>query len=164
MALFFDQEDALQLVGFHVGSKLLGADILTVREILREPVIDTMPDTPSFVKGVVKLRGAILPVVYLNRIIGIPQSAPADRLWVLVAQAGEKSVGFIVDDVTPIIRTTKDAVYQAPDLIISGLRSKYINGVCETERGLLVVVDLNHVLLEEEVRAIGRVGSGLREK
>lgn len=158
MALFFDQEDALQLVGFRVGSKLLGADILTVREILREPVIDSMPDTPSYIKGVVKLRGVILPVVYLNQILGIRQTTPPDRIWVLVAQAGEKSVGFIVDDVTPIIRTTKDAVYQAPELIISGLRSKYINGVCETERGLLVVVDLNQVLLEEEVRAINKLG------
>lgn len=157
MALIFDQEDVFQLVGFHIGPKLLGADILTIQEIVRDPDISPIEDAPSFIKGIARLRGAFLPIIDLGQILGIKPSTPGDRTWVLVAQAGDKSIGYIVDDVTPIIRTKKDAVYQAPELVLAGLRSKYINGVCETESGLLVIVDLNRVLLDEEVKVLSKL-------
>ena len=159
MALVFDQEDVLQLVGFHVGPKLFGADILKVREILRDPKIETGIQAPQFVEGLIHLRGEMLPVVDLGRILGLPRDMDktGDRVWVLVGQLGEKSIGYLIDEVTPIIRTNIDAVFPAPDIILSGVRSKYINGVCETERGLLVVVDLDQILLEDEVKAIGRM-------
>lgn len=157
MALIFDQEDVFQLVGFHIGPKLLGADILTIQEIVRDPKINPIEDAPSFIKGIARLRGAFLPIIDLGQILGITPSKTGERTWVLVAQAGDKSIGYIVDDVTPIIRTKKDAVYQAPELVLSGLRSKYINGVCETESGLLVIVDLNRVLLDEEVRVLNKL-------
>ncbi len=156
MAIIFDQEDIFQLVGFHIGPKLFGADILTIQEILRDPDINAIDGAPEFIKGITQLRGTILPIIDLGHILGIRRSTnQSGRIWVMVASAGEKSIGYIVDEVTPIIRTKKDAVFQAPELVLSGLRNKYINGVCETDNGLLVIVDLNRVLLDEEVNALG---------
>lgn len=160
VALIFDQEDVLQLVGFHVGPKLFGANILSVREILRDPVIVSVNDAPSFIEGIVRLRGEMMPIVDLGGILGMPAAGERDRFWVLVAQAGKKSIGYIVDAVTPIIRVKTDAVFPAPDLILTGLRSKYIHGVCETEDGLLVIVELDRMLLADEVHAVEKLTVG----
>lgn len=157
MALIFDQEDILQLVGFQIGSKLFGANILTVREILRDPNVEEVGNLPDFIEGIIRLRGEVLPVIDLGRILGLPPNLYRERVWALIAKAGQKDVGYIVDAVTPIIRVKKNAVSPAPDIIIEGLRSKYISGVCETDKGLLVVVDLDQILLNDEVRAMSKL-------
>lgn len=158
MALIFDQEDVVQLVGFRVGPKLFGANILTVSEILRDPAIDALGDTPPFIEGIVRLRGTVTPVVNLGMILGLPKPKTGqEKRWVLIAQAGKHRVGFIIDSVTPIIRIKADTILQPPDLIISGMRSKYIRGVCETDKGLLMIVDLDRMLLDDEIKAMEQI-------
>lgn len=158
MALLLDQENIVQLIGFQVGPKLLGADILNIREILREPTVGEAVGAPAFVAGIVQLRGEVIPIIDLGGVIGIPPSEhQAQKSWVLVAQAGGRQVGYRIDSVTPILRIEEDKILPAPDLILSGLRGKYIRGVCETEKGLLVVVNLEQLLDDEEVKALGRM-------
>ena len=158
MALKLDQENIVQLIGFYVGPKLLGADILTIREILREPKIGEAIGAPDFVEGIAQLRSQVIPIINLSNIIGISTSGEGpEKSWVLVAQAGNRQVGYRVDSVTPILRVQEDAILPAPDIILSGLRSKYIRGVSETDKGLLVVVDLERMLNDEEIQAIGRM-------
>ena len=155
MALILDQENIVQLIGFHVGPKLLGADILTVREILREPTIGEAVGAPPFIGGIVQIRGQVIPIIDLGAVIGIaPSDKAADKSWVLVAQAGAHPVGYRIDSVTPILRVEEEKILPAPDLIVSGLRAKYIRGVCETDKGLLVVVNLEQLLDDEEIRAL----------
>jgi purine-binding chemotaxis protein CheW len=157
LALRYDQEDTLQLVGFRLGSKLFGADILNVREILRDPRIDVVDGLPDFILGVAQIRGQVLPIVNLKHILGMPSTPMEDeKKWVLVAHAGKRSIGYIVDAVTPIIRIKKDSVLPAPDLILYGLRSKYIQGVCESDKGLIIIVKMEHMLADDEVHAMDR--------
>ena len=158
MALILDQENIVQLIGFHVGPKLLGADILTIREILREPTIGEAVGAPPFVGGIVQLRGQVIPIIDMGPVIGVaPSDEGLDKAWVLVVQAGEHQVGYRIDSVTPILRVEKDKILPAPDIIVSGLRSKYIRGVSETEKGLLIVVDLEELLDDDEIRALQRM-------
>ena len=153
-----DQEDILQLVGFRLGTKLFGVDILNVREILRDPRIIAVDGVPSFIEGVVQIRGQILPIIDPKHIFGITStSTENEKIWVLVAQAGKRNVGYIVDSVTPIIRIKKNIVIPAPDIILQGLRSKYIKGVCETEKGLIVIVNLEHMLADDEINSVDRL-------
>ncbi|MBI5064009.1 MAG: chemotaxis protein CheW [Desulfatitalea sp.] len=98
VALIFDQEDVIKLVGFHVGARFFGAKILTVREILRSPVIQAAPEAPAFIRGITRLRGVILPIIDLGKLIG--QAGPVvkrDKTWIIVAPAGNRNVGYIVD-------------------------------------------------------------------
>ena len=158
MALNLDQENIVQLIGFHVGPKLLGADILTIREILREPEVGEAIAAPRFVEGITQLRGQVIPIVNLGHLMGVsPSTLGQEKSWVLVAQAGSRQVGYRVDSVTPILRVREDTILPAPDIILSGIRSKYIRGVTETQRGLLVVVDLERMLNDEEVAALDRL-------
>lgn len=159
LSLIFDQDDIIQLVGFQVGPKLFGVDILTVREILRDPSIDGVDGLPSFIEGIIRLRGEVLPIVNISQLLGLPpESSHQGKTWLLIAEAGGRSVGFKVDAVTPIIRIEIDTILPAPDLILAGLRSKYIRGVCETEKGLLVIVELDQMFLADEIKAMEGLG------
>ena len=158
MALISSQEDVIKLVGFHVGARFFGAKILSVREILRSPVIEAAPDAPSFVKGIARLRGVILPIIDLGKLIG--NSGPTvkrGKTWIIVAPAGNRNVGYVVDSVTPIIRLKTSVILPAPEIVLAGLRSKYIQGICETDKGILFIANLDCMLLEEEIAAIGKM-------
>lgn len=158
MALILDHDDVVQLVGFHIGPKLFGTSILAVSEILRNPAIDAVAGAPAFVEGVVRLRGAVAPVVNLGSILGAPGTDDGgDRPWVLMVRAGNRLMGFIVDSVTPIIRIKTDAILPPPDLIMAGMRGKYIRGVCETDRGLLIIADMERLLLDDEIKAMEKM-------
>ncbi len=162
MALILDQADIVQLVGFHVGPKLYGTSIQIVSEILLNPDIDPVQGAPSFLQGVVRLRGRITPIVDLKVLLGTPAPEPApefapEKTWLLMVQAGENKMGFIVDSVTPIIRIKNDTIKPPPDLILSKKRSGYIRGVADTENGLLVIVNLDRMLCDEEIKAMERI-------
>lgn len=160
MALVFDQEDIVQLVGFHMGSKLFGASILTVREILRAPSVEAMSGAPALVNGITRLRGAVIPVVSLGNILGVPENRGThDKPWMLIGLAGRRRVGFIVDGVTPIVRIQTDAIQPPPEMLLSGLRTKYIRGVCETAKGMLVIVELDRIFREEEIKALESISA-----
>jgi len=145
----------VQLIGFASGARQFGADILSVHEILRQPAVETLEAGPEFIAGVIRIRGAVIPVVDFATHMAMSCSvSPPDKQWVLVAKVQECLVGFIVDAVTHIIRITKDVILPAPDLILAGLRNQYIRGVCETEKGLLMVLDLDRLLRDDEVITI----------
>jgi len=158
VALISTQEDVIKLVGFHAGARFFGAKILTVREILRSPVIEAAPDAPSFVKGISRIRGVILPIIDLGKLIGkAGATIKKDKIWVIVAPAGNRNVGYVVDSVTPIIRVKTSVILPAPEAVLAGLRSKYIQGICETDKGILFITNLDCMLLEEEIAAIGKM-------
>ena len=147
-----EKEDSIQLVGFHLGQKLYGTDILKVQEILREPPIETIDQSPGFIEGVVHLRGEPIPVINLRHRLGNPkESDSVERAWVMIANTGDITTGFMVDEVTRIIKITSDMILPAPDLILEGLRSPYIRGVCTTDVGMLVVLDFEGILAMDEI-------------
>ena len=154
----FEKEDIIQLVGFGVGQKLYGADIYAVREIIRDPVVEMVEGGPPFIDGIVRLRGEIIPIVDLGHCLGKSQMTNAgNKQWVLIAKSSGMSVGYIVESVTRILKISANTILPAPELILAGLRSQYIRGVCNTERGLLVVLDLDRLLLDDEINALQKL-------
>ena len=156
MELDTNKEDTLQLIGFYVGQKLFGADILMVREILRNPSIAPAGgNLPGFVEGKLELRGESIPLVDLKQKMSGRQ--PEDELhgeWVIIAPAGNGVAAYAVDSVTRILKLRTDEILPAPDLILSGLRSQYIRGVYNSEYGLLIVLDLDRLLSVDEIKLL----------
>jgi purine-binding chemotaxis protein CheW len=158
LVLVSEKVDSVQLIGFNAGGRLYGVNIFAIREILREVPLEAIPDAPAFVAGGIRVRGTIIPAIDLKKRLGDSRpSSPQDRNWVLIVQAGKSDVGFLVDSVTRILKVASDAILPAPDLILSGLRSQYIQGVCNSEFGMLVVLDLNRVLVADEVNALKKM-------
>jgi purine-binding chemotaxis protein CheW len=122
-----------------------------VQEIIRSAKITAVPNSPEFVEGVINLRGNIIPVVDLRkRLYLFNENSEKKRSWILILNIGERVVGFIVDKVTHVIKLPEDRVQPPPDIVVSGLESQYIQGVCELDNNLLVILDFARVLFSDE--------------
>jgi purine-binding chemotaxis protein CheW len=158
LVLISEKEESIQLIGFYAGGKFFGVDILSVREILRDPSIESVRSGPPFIEGRVRIRGEIIPVINLKERLGNSRSENnSDRNWLLIAHANDRSMAFLVDSVTRILTIAKESILPAPDLTRSGLRSQYIQGVCNSDFGMLVVIDLNRMLGADEIKALKKM-------
>lgn len=147
----------IQLMSFGVGSKLFGTDILSIREIIRNPDINKIEGYPKFIEGFINIRGESIPTIDLASHVGIgsiQSLSDRSKTWALITTIQNRPVGFMVDSVSRIVKISSDMILPAPELILSGLRNNYMRGVCDTEKGLLVVLDFNRLLIEEEIKAI----------
>ena len=151
-----DEDDGLmQLVGFGIGLERFGVDILTVQEIIRSTDVTPVPNSPSFVEGVINLRGNIIPVIDLRKRLNLYEAKTTkDRNWILILNIASRVVGFVVDKVTEVFKVSLDDIDPPPGIIVAGLENQYIQGVCEIENKLLIILDFESVLFNEEYYAL----------
>ena len=149
-------EDALQMVGFGVAEELFGVDILTVQEIIKDITITPIPDSPDFIEGVVNLRGNIIPIIDLGKRLKLPKKKSGDQgnVWILILNIGGRVTGFVVDFVTRVVKVAADSIKPPPDMVVSGLKSDYIRGVCKQDQKLMAILDFNKILLVDEFKKI----------
>src|SRR5512137_1466163 len=91
-----------QLVVFTIGQEEFGVDISQVREIVRVVQITYLPKAPTFIEGVVNLRGQVLAVIDLSKRIGVPSKERGENTRIIVVEVGENTVGMIVDSVSEV--------------------------------------------------------------
>ena len=150
-----EDEGLLQFVGFGIGKERFGVNILTVQEIIRSTEVTTVPNSPSFVEGVINLRGDIIPVIDLRKRLDLfnPEKA-VSRNWILILRIGHHVAGFIVDKVSKVLKVPEDSIDPPPGIVIAGLENQYIQGVCEIDNKLLIILDFESVLFNEEYYAL----------
>jgi purine-binding chemotaxis protein CheW len=155
-AATIETEDIVQMVGFVVAGELFGVDILMVQEIIKDITITAIPDSPEFIKGVINLRGNIIPVINLATRLKLDGSrrSHSDDGWIIVLNVGGRVTGFSVESVTRVIKVQADKIKPPPELVISGLKSDYIRGVCKQEQRLLAILDFNRILLVDEFKKL----------
>lgn len=151
-----DEDDGLmQLVGFGVGRERFGVDILAVQEIIRSTDVTPVPNSPSFVEGVINLRGDIIPVIDLRKRLSLFMAdTTIEKNWVLILSIGNRVVGFIVDNVSEVLKISEDDIDPPPAIVIAGLENQYIRGVCEIDNSLLIILDFESILFNEEYYAL----------
>ncbi len=150
-----EKEQLIQLVGFKIDKELFGVDILMVQEIIRSAPITYVPNSPEFVEGVINLRGSIIPVIDLRKRLNLHTSNyEKEKDWILILDIAGRVTGFIVDLVTEVIKVQENSIEPPPDILVAGLQSQYIRGVCEIEHNLLILLDFNRILLVDEVKKL----------
>lgn len=161
-----EAEDIMQLIGFEIAEEFFGVDILMVQEILKDITITAIPDSPDFIKGVVNLRGNIIPVIDLKKRLKLSAStANDDALWILILNIGGRVTGFVVDRVTRVIKIQTKSIKPPPELMISrGLESDYIRGVCKQDKRILAILDFNRILLVDEFKKLNVDNKKNRQK
>jgi len=153
-----EDEGLMQLVGFGVANEKFGVDILMVQEILRSAEVTSVPNSPEFVEGVLNLRGNIVPVIDLRKRLNLyDEETSQKKSWVLILNIDNRVVGFIVDHVTEVLKIEEDSIETAPDIIVAGLESQYIQGVCKIDDGLIIILDFDLVLFNEEQKVLGEM-------
>lgn len=153
-----EKEQLIQLVGFKIGKEIFGVDILMVQEIIRSAPITHVPNSPEFVEGVINLRGSIIPVIDLRKRLNLhTANYEIEKDWILILDISGRVTGFIVDLVTEVLKIQEDSIEPPPDILVAGLHSQYIRGVCEIEKELLIILDFNRILLVDEIKKLKTV-------
>jgi len=152
-----EADDVLQMVGFVVAEELFGVDILMVQEIIKNINITAIPDSPDFIQGVINLRGNIIPIIDLKKRLKLVDQnrAKGGDVWIMVLNISGRVTGFIVERVTRVIKIQANMIKPPPDLVVSGLKSDYIRGVCKQDQKILVILDFNRILLVDEFKKLG---------
>jgi len=145
-------EDELQLVTFKLASEEYGLPITKVQEINRLLPITKLPQTPSFMEGIINLRGRIIPVIDLRKRFQLPITEHNDDTRIIVVEINGQTVGVTVDAVTEVVRLSAADVEDPPASI--AVDSRYINGVGKIDDRLIILLDSNQVLTAQEEIAI----------
>jgi purine-binding chemotaxis protein CheW len=138
-----------QLVSFMLDEVEYGVDILSVHEILRYPEITRLPNTPKFIKGVINLRGNVLPVVDVRLRFGFPKGSITDLTRIIVVETGGKQVGLLVDNVYQVVRIPVANIDPPSELII-GVSEEFISGIGRLKDRLIVLLNMSHIIFLEE--------------
>jgi len=140
--------NVLQLVSFKVGNEEFGLEILRVQEIIRLRELTRVPNMPDFVDGVINLRGKVIPVIGLRRRMGIATGEADKRTRIVVAEVNGRVLGFVVDEVSEVLRIAADTVEPAPKL--GQVEREYVQGIGKIDDRLLILIDLNPLVTEAE--------------
>lgn len=136
-----------QLVIFKLANEEFGVDINEVKEIIRWEEVTRIPNTDSYIKGVINLRGSIVVVNDLAMKLGLPSKEVDDDTRILVVEVNKNTVGMVVDSATEVLHITGEKVRKTPDMISSGINHNYIYGVgVLDEKRLLTLLDLTKVM------------------
>lgn len=138
-----------QLVIFDVNREDFGVDIGSVREIISMQVITKVPGVPDFVKGVINLRGKVIPVVDLRRKFGFPTAEETKENRIIVIGVNGQDIGVIVDAVTEVMRIPVESVVP-PNSVISTADSEYILGIAKLDKRLIILLDMDKILSRAE--------------
>lgn len=153
-----EKDSLMQLVGFGIGKGMFGVDILMVQEIIRSTPITEVPNSPSFVEGVINLRGDIIPVIDLRKRLNLYEDklhAGNEKSWILILDIEGRVTGFIVDKVNEVLKIDEKSIEPAPEVALSGLENQYIKGVCDFgAKMLLIILNFDKVLMVEEIKRL----------
>ena len=139
-----ETSELLQLVSFTIGSEEFGINILFVQEIIRMLQISKVPNSPSFVNGVINLRGRVIPVIDLRAKLRLERKKHDKNTRIIVVEVASKIVGFIEDAVREVLRIPKD-ITEAPPELVSGVNSEFIMAVAKLEDRLITLIDLEKI-------------------
>ena len=149
----------LQLVVFKVGDEEFGVEINQVKEIVRIASITAIPRAPSFLEGVINLRGHILVVIDLASKLKLKAKERCDKTRIIVIEVGEDIVGMIVDEVSEVIRMPVENIEATPSIIDSEIQYEYLRGVGKLGERLLILIDLAKILSAEEMEDVKKAAS-----
>ena len=142
---------------FSLGEEEYGVGILKVREIIGMMDVTPVPETPDFVKGVINLRGKVIPVVDLRLKFKMEERAYDERTCIIVVeiitQTTPIAMGVVVDSVSEVLPISEDEIEPPPSLGLS-LDTSYILGMAKTKDDVKILLDIDRVMTSEEIQAI----------
>jgi purine-binding chemotaxis protein CheW len=146
--------DGSQYLTFALGQEEYGVEILKVQEIKGYSTITPIPNTPAYVKGVMNLRGTIIPVVDLRAKFGMTATEYTPFTVIIVLTVGTKVMGLIVDAVSDVLNIARTDIQATPDFGAE-VDARYINGMAKAGEKLVVLLAIDTVLGGAELAAIG---------
>lgn len=141
-------EGIVQLCSFRVGAEEYVVDLMRIQEIIQPMRITTVPRAPSFIEGVINLRGTIIPVVDLRKRLSVAIAPQTKKTKYIICTVGGRRVGLVVDSVTEVLRIPRSSIKRTPGLLSRGPR--FFLGVCGPSERLKLLLNVKALLESEE--------------
>jgi purine-binding chemotaxis protein CheW len=141
-----------ELISFRIGEQEFCVDIMAVREIRGWTQATPLPQAPSYVRGVINLRGAVLPIVDLAARLGLGDTEPSVRNVIIVVRIGQRLVGLLVDAVSEVLTATSDMIQPTPDVSCDAVKM-FIKAIIALDGRMVSWITLDRILPEQEAEA-----------
>jgi len=142
---------------FTLGDEEYGIGILKIKEIIGMMPFTSVPQTPNFVKGVINLRGKVIPVIDLRLRFGMESIDYTDRTCIIVVEvegeAGKIMIGIVVDTVSEVLNIKAEDIEETP-AFGTKLNTDYIMGMAKIGGGVKILLDIDKVLKSEEIKLL----------
>ena len=139
---------------FNIGEEAYGIAISHVTEIIEIQNVTGVPDMPNFVKGVINLRGKVVPVIDLRLRFGMNEREYDDRTCIIVVKIDNKSLGLIVDTVAEVHNIAEDDIDPVPDFGNEEEKGRYISGLGKIGDKVTILIDTEKILKVEQIESV----------
>ncbi len=144
-----------QIAIFKLGKEEYGIDITRVVEIVLHQEIRPVPDGPSYIEGIVNLRGDIHPIYNLSKRFNMVEKEVDEETKIIVIRTSQMNIGFIVDSVSEILNIPKDDIESAPAIINSG--DQYVEGIAKQDNRIIVLLDIDKLISRQDYDVINKI-------
>lgn len=140
-----DDSNRRQFITFRTGEQDFGADIMAIREIRGWTETTPLPHAPDYVRGVINLRGVVLPVVDLKARLGLGLTDANSKDVIVVVQAGERTIGLLVDAVSDILTVTAGEIQPTPELAREA-DAAFIEGIAVLSERMVTILSMDRLI------------------
>ncbi|MBI5439101.1 MAG: chemotaxis protein CheW [Nitrosomonadales bacterium] len=155
------EEGQSQYLTFLLGGEMFAIPILNIKEIIEYGSLTTVPMMPAFIRGVINLRGNVVPVVDLSVRFGRKAAAVTKRTCIVIIEIEtgdeKQDVGVVVDSVSEVLEIPRTEVEQAPSFGAK-IRADFIRGMGKINGKFVIILAVNHVLSIDEMAMLGQAG------
>jgi purine-binding chemotaxis protein CheW len=144
--------DREELISFQIRDQSFCIDLMAVREIRGWTQATPLPQSPDFIRGVVNLRGTVLPIIDLSARLGLGPTEPSARHAILVTEIADRLVGLLVDGVSEILSLPKESLQPTPD-VGCRITREFVRGLVSLDGRMLTLLSLNPMLPAAEAIA-----------
>ena len=150
-------EELLQLVICQLSNEEFGIEISKVKEIIRIPEITEIPQVPDYVEGIINLRGSIIPIINLAEKFDLNHENASNDSRIVVVELENLVAGMVVDAVSEVLRISGENIEPTPEVIVSRITERYIQGVGKIDDRLLILLAIDKIFTEEQKMQISRL-------
>jgi purine-binding chemotaxis protein CheW len=150
-----------QFISFSVGEEEYGLELLRVKEVIRIREITWLPKAPTFVKGIINLRGDVIPIIDLRAKFGLESRENSAATRVIVVEVDGRLMGMVVDSASQVVRIPADQI-DPPPPVLGGFSKEFITGVGKLDDKLIILLNTDAILTIEELQALGALDSASR--
>jgi len=145
--------DGIQYVVFSINQQIFGIEILKIKEVLNYREITPLPQMKGFVRGIINLRGAVIPVFDLREKFNLSAKEYTRFHVIIVVEISGRLMGIIVDEILDVVYVLPEE-FQATGNLPSNLRREYLKGVGKKQDQMIIILDMDRLLSPEEIELV----------
>ena len=142
-----------QYVTFLIGGETYGVEVLQVQEIIGMTPITFVPNSMNFMKGVINLRGTVVPVIDMRLKLNLDERQYDVSTVIIVVEVKERMIGIIVDSVSDVVSLPVNSIQDTPHFT-SKIETDFVKGIGQLDENLVIILDVGRILTNAEIKSI----------